>query len=71
MKKTSILFAFIVLAVVVHAQAPQKMSYQAVVRHSNGQLIVNQQIGMRMLVHSSTHSLLMFPICRRVSIFCG
>lgn len=29
------------------AQAPEKMSYQAVVRNSGGQLVINQTIGMR------------------------
>jgi len=50
MKQIFTLLIVIVLAVTVHAQAPQKMSYQAVVRHNNGQLIVNQQIGMKISI---------------------
>lgn len=48
------------------AQAPEKMSYQAVVRNSGGQLVINQTIGMRIsllkgsvtgtAVYSETHT---------------
>src|SRR4030042_6299837 len=43
------LFAFLVvstLAVTAFPQSPQRMSYQAVVRKTSGELIINQSVGM-------------------------
>jgi uncharacterized protein (TIGR02145 family) len=34
----------------IHAQAPQKMSYQAVIRNSSNTLVTNQEIGMRISI---------------------
>jgi len=34
----------------VFAQAPQKMSYQAVIRNSSNQLVINQALGMRISI---------------------
>ena len=34
----------------IHAQAPQKMSYQAVIRNSSNVLVTNQEIGMRISI---------------------
>jgi hypothetical protein len=47
----AILFiANVFLPVSVTAQAPQKMSYQAVIRTAGGQLVTNQTIGMRIKI---------------------
>jgi len=40
----------VILAVCVSAQAPQKMSYQAVVRNSAGELVKSQTIGMKVSI---------------------
>jgi hypothetical protein len=47
MKNLLSLITTMLLCAVVLAQAPGKMSYQAVVRGSNNDLISNQQVGMR------------------------
>ena len=33
-----------------NAQAPEKMSYQAVIRNSSGELVTNQSVGMRISI---------------------
>jgi hypothetical protein len=38
------------------AQSPQKMSYQAVVRNSSNQLVVNQMVGMRISILQGSES---------------
>jgi uncharacterized protein (TIGR02145 family) len=46
-------FTFIAALIVsagIFAQSPQKMSYQAVVRNSNGELLVNKDVGMRISI---------------------
>jgi uncharacterized protein (TIGR02145 family) len=45
-----ILFVLQLLTTLVFAQAPQKMSYQAVVRDASGSLIRNKQAGMRISI---------------------
>lgn len=45
----TLLFAFIVNAT-LWAQTPEKMSYQAVVRDANGDLLVNQQVGLKISI---------------------
>ena len=56
--KTVFLFSIFLTHFSVHAQAPQKMSYQAVIRNASGALVVNTNIGMRIsiLQGSSTGS---------------
>jgi hypothetical protein len=44
------LLTFVWLPLFVHAQVPQKMSYQAVIRNSNNALVANQIVGMRMSI---------------------
>ncbi len=66
MKKTIILLAFLVCTSLLIAQAPQKMSYQAVVRDGSGKLVQNRQVGVRIsvvqgsangtVVYTETHS---------------
>jgi hypothetical protein len=46
MKRVSLISVLLFVAVQLWAQAPEKMSYQAVIRNSNNQLVVNQQVGM-------------------------
>lgn len=50
MKKLYTLLVIAAFAVTISAQAPQKMSYQAVIRNSSGALVVNQAVGMRISI---------------------
>jgi hypothetical protein len=50
MKKIITICAALILAASVFAQAPQKMSYQAVIRNNQNALISNQAIGMRVSI---------------------
>ncbi len=50
MKKTLILSAAVIFFIVVSAQTPQKISYQAVVRNNSGQLITNTTIGIQISI---------------------
>ena len=53
------LFSFITLlclGAMLHAQAPQKLSYQAVIRNSSDELIKNQQVGMRISLLQGSES---------------
>jgi hypothetical protein len=50
MKKISVIIAAVMINVCSIAQAPQKMSYQAVIRNSSDQLVTNHAIGMRISV---------------------
>jgi hypothetical protein len=56
MKKLITLFAAILITTIVFAQAPNKMSYQAVIRNSSNTLINNQAVGLKIsiLQNSST-----------------
>lgn len=47
MKKAVVLLQVLLVCLMVVAQAPDKMSYQAVIRTANGALVTNQTIGMR------------------------
>jgi uncharacterized protein (TIGR02145 family) len=44
------LFIVSIFAIGVSAQAPEKMSYQAIVRNSSNQLVVSQQVGIRVSI---------------------
>ena len=50
MKKLSFLAGALLLAGVSFAQAPQKMSYQAVIRNASNTLVTNAPIGMRISI---------------------
>ena len=51
MKKNFILAVFcLIISAMAFAQAPQMMSYQAVVRGSDNNLVINQQIAMRVSI---------------------
>jgi uncharacterized Zn-binding protein involved in type VI secretion len=47
MKKLFTLFVIIALTNSVFAQSPHKMSYQAVIRNSSGQLVASHTVGMK------------------------
>ncbi|MFN6039026.1 MAG: DUF1566 domain-containing protein [Bacteroidota bacterium] len=50
MKKLLTSFLALILVLSIQAQAPQKMSFQAVVRNSNNQVVSNAPVGMRISV---------------------
>jgi hypothetical protein len=50
MKRIITIFAAILMTANVFAQAPNKMSYQAVIRNSSNALVINQTIGMRISI---------------------
>jgi peptide methionine sulfoxide reductase MsrB len=50
MKKSIISLVLLITVISGFAQAPMKMSYQCVVRKSNGELVVNQNIGLRISI---------------------
>ena len=50
MKRLISLIAGILITVIVAAQTPQKMSYQAVIRNSSNQLATSQNIGIRISI---------------------
>lgn len=50
MKQIFAIILSVLLAASVLAQSPEKMSYQAVIRNSNNQLVVNREIGMRISI---------------------
>ncbi|MBQ0128303.1 MAG: collagen-like protein, partial [bacterium] len=50
MKRILSVLALVLVAMQVFAQAPQKMSYQAVIRNSANELVVNTQIGMQISI---------------------
>ncbi len=45
-----ITFANLLISISIYAQSPQKMSYQAVIRNSNSDLVVSQAVGMRISI---------------------
>jgi len=50
MKKIITILAAVIITANVFAQAPQLMSYQAVIRNGSGALVTNQNVGMRIQV---------------------
>jgi uncharacterized protein (TIGR02145 family) len=50
MKKLSILIMLVAFNICALSQVPEKMSYQAVIRNANNDLITNQVIGMRISI---------------------
>ena len=50
MKKIVLIAALALGTYMVSAQAPEKMSYQAIVRNASGQLLTNQNIAVRVSV---------------------
>lgn len=54
MKNLFTLFAAVLLTANVFAQAPQKMSYQAVIRNSSNALVTSTAVGMRISILQTT-----------------
>ena len=50
MKKISSLITLLLCAVTLFAQAPEKFTYQAVVRNASNSLVANTQVGMRVSI---------------------
>jgi hypothetical protein len=46
--------SIIITASALFAQAPEKMNYQAVARNGSGQILANQNLGVRITIHSGT-----------------
>jgi len=61
MKKIYSILVGLVLTASIFAQAPQKMSYQAVIRNSNDSLLISTPVGMRIsLVQNSPTGTVVF-----------
>jgi hypothetical protein len=56
MKKLFALLVVSTLAVTAFAQSPQRMSYQAVVRKTSGELIINQSVGMKISILQGSYT---------------
>ncbi len=57
MNKISILLITFCLGInTLKAQTPQKLSYQAVIRNSNGQLIINSTVGVKISILSNSNT---------------
>jgi len=56
MKKFTTLIAVLFCAVALFAQAPEKFTYQAVVRNATNNLIINAQVGVRVNILQGTAS---------------
>src|SRR5512133_2185335 len=54
MKKKVTFLSLILLATVLFAQAPGKLSYQAIVRNTNGELLKNTNVGFRIQILQSS-----------------
>lgn len=50
MKKIYIILTVLMISFLVQAQTPQRLSYQAVVRDANSQLVVDQQVRLRLSI---------------------
>ena len=56
MKKLFVLLSAVLLTASVFAQAPNKMSYQAVIRNSSDVLVTSTQIGMEINIRQGSPS---------------
>jgi len=50
MKKLHTILVVLLITATTFAQAPEKMSYQAVVRDASGALVTNQAVGMQISI---------------------
>ncbi len=57
MKKLLILFATLFIVLTLQAESPEKISYQAIIRNTKGELVTNQNIGMRISIQKWVLSL--------------
>ena len=51
MKKLTTLFAALYIVLTIGAESPEKISYQAIIRNTKGELIKNQSIGMKISIY--------------------
>lgn len=52
----SILLLFLTFTLTVFAQAPEKISYQAIIRAQDNSLVINSKISVRVIVHQGSAS---------------
>ena len=52
----TLLFLFLAITFKVHAQSPEKMSYQAIIRAQDNSLVLNSNISLNIIIHQSTAS---------------
>jgi len=52
--KKSVIVIFLFISIFTYSQTPQKISYQGVARNNAGVIIPNQNIGLRISIHSSS-----------------
>ena len=51
MKKLTIFFAALFIVLLLQAESPEKISYQAVIRNTKGELVKSQSIGMKISIY--------------------
>ena len=56
MRKLFTLLVAVLLTASVFAQAPEKMSYQAVIRNTGGTLVASTQIGMEINIRQGSET---------------
>jgi hypothetical protein len=54
MKLVLTIILFVTVAFNVSAQAPEKMSYQAIIRSQDNSLVINSKISLKIIVHQGT-----------------
>ncbi len=54
MKKTLFIVLATIISLNIFGQSPEKMSYQAVIRNNENELVINQEIGMQISILQST-----------------
>lgn len=50
----TILLLFVTVTIKLYAQSPEKMSYQAIIRSQNNDLVANTRISLRVIVHQGS-----------------
>ena len=50
LKLISIILAALTLTTILQGQSPEMMSYQAVIRNTNNQLVINHEIGVQISI---------------------
>ena len=52
----TLLFLFLAITFKLHAQSPEKISYQAIIRAQDNSLVLNSNISLNIIIHQSTSS---------------
>lgn len=52
----TLLFLFLAVTFRIHAQSPEKMSYQAIIRAQDNSLVINSNISINIIIHQSATS---------------